>query len=127
MATEETSAQEKAVSPTETLVYVGVDETPVTHAPAGITYDTIAVGDTVKSLDFPDDPTKDDTCFAEGVVTNIIQGRDCPRYEIRVSRRVFGRKVMEIEGVAEPVLIYPPVNGIPTSLGGVYHSVRKLS
>jgi hypothetical protein len=127
VATKKTSAQKKVVSPTETLVYVRVEETPVIPAPADITYDTIAVGDTVKSLDFPDDPAKDDTCFVEGVVTNIIQGRDCPRYEIRVSRRVFGRKVMEIEEVAEPVLIYPPVNGTPTFLGGVCHGVHKLS
>lgn len=89
-------------------------------------YEVFEVGDTVRSLDFPDDPSKDDKCFTIGEITDIVTIQGCPRYEITVSRRVFNGREMVIES-EEPIKVYPPLNGTPKSLGGVCNGVRKLT
>tara|TARA_Y100000310_G_C20610288_1_gene777652 strand:+ start:534 stop:806 length:273 start_codon:yes stop_codon:yes gene_type:complete len=87
----------------------------------------IQVGDRVRSFDFDSREVVGETaCFVEGVVQNITNPaidtmfRDCAHYEIRVERRVFGGVEMEVVGG----LVYPPVNGIPSTFGNVTNYVE---
>lgn len=89
---------------------------------------TIAVGDTVRCLDFPDDPRKDaQGCYNEGVVEEIgyfaFDNRECQRYRIRVTSRFWQGKMDFDPGPRE---IFPPVNGTEKALGGICHGVIKL-
>lgn len=95
----------------------------------------IKVGDRVRSYDFPDLPGMKTTCYVEGVVEAIgpFVGEagpyGCDRYTIRIERRVWQRKEDEKwkEGREFPTgRVYPPVNGIPTSLGGITRGVEVL-
>lgn len=89
----------------------------------------IKVGDKVRSFDFPFGDfgrslEGEDACYVEGVVEGVgevIEG--CPRYNIRVTRRVWG-------GIGEWVhgdYVFPPVNGTPRMLGGVCDGVERIS
>jgi hypothetical protein len=89
----------------------------------------IKVGDRVRSFDFGSREVVGETaCFVEGVVRNITHPsvdtkfRDCPHYEIRVDRRVFAGD--EINGAIIGGLVYPPVNGTPSTFGGVTNYVE---
>lgn len=73
----------------------------------------ITVGDKVRSFDFPGNKATvgDHACFVEGTVEAITTQLDgCPRYKIRVERRVFGGKT--IAPGADGAHVYPPVNGL---------------
>ena len=88
---------------------------------------TIKVGDRVKSYDFPDlltwDPERAEESFVEGVVHAITPVEGCFRYGIAVDRRVLGG---EDHWPGGQEWVYPPVNGVPTSMGGVTFAVVKL-
>ena len=92
----------------------------------------IGVGDRVRSYDFPDVPSLKDTCFVEGIVEAIghvdqVGGPD--RYAIRIERRLWRGQECSPEEIALQFLgsrAYPPVNGIPTWLGGVTRGVEKI-
>jgi hypothetical protein len=91
---------------------------------------SIQVGDRVRSFDFFSREVEGEAaCFVEGVVRNITNPvidtmfRDCAHYEIRVDRRIFaGVEVEEMIGG----LVYPPVNGIPKTFGGVTDGVDLI-
>ena len=89
---------------------------------------TIQIGTRVRSFDFADGPdgrslAGERACYVEGVVTGFERMEGCKRYRILVDRDVFG-------GVEENfrvgALIYPPVNGTPTWMGGVTNSVEVV-
>jgi len=96
----------------------------------------IKVGDTVRSHDFPDRYTgkrdsKDDanSCYYEGIVAGIspvtTDGSgfpDCPRYAIRITRRVFAGNEVE----CDDRYVFPPLNGTPRSFGGECLGVELL-
>jgi len=91
----------------------------------------INIGDRVRSFDFGSREVEGETaCFVEGVVRNITHPsvdsnfRDCPHYEIRVDRRVLAGE--EIDGAIIGGLVYPPVNGTPSTFGGVTDSVELV-
>ena len=84
----------------------------------------IQVGDRVRSFDFPRSREYEGerACFVEGVVEAITDPTthewfgDCPRYAVRVDRRVFGGA--EHTGEEDTGgLVFPPVNGMGTWLG----------
>lgn len=86
--------------------------------------DIIQVGDTVRSYDFPDNRALEH-CYIEGVIENVEWHEGCERYKIRVTARIWEGKR---EGItADPMYVYPPVNGTPTLMGRVTSGVRKLS
>ena len=91
----------------------------------------IRVGDHVRAYDFPDVPGMKTTCYVEGVVEaigRIPEAPDCDRYTIRITRRVW--KGQEDEGWQTKEFptgrAYPPVNGIPSWLGGATNGVKLL-
>jgi hypothetical protein len=92
----------------------------------------IKVGDHVRSYDFPDIPGMKTTCFVEGVVEAIGQVPGiggCDRYTIRITRRVWQGKEDDKwrTGKEFPTgRCYPPVNGLPSWLGGVTDHVKLL-
>ena len=100
------------------------------------TPNTIEIGDTVRSHDFPDrlleaaDPSRP-ACYVEGVVEAITDPQthprftDCPRYVIRATARVFAGKILPRERWGGDCF-YPPVNGTPTWLGRVTNGVEKV-
>lgn len=80
----------------------------------------IVPGERVRSYDFGNV----DTCYAEGVVESITEPMEgCPRYKLRVERRVFDGQSVPF---ADPYM-YPPVNGTPTDFGGVTNLVERIS
>ena len=82
---------------------------------------SIAVGQRVRSYDFPDD--RDDS-YVEGVVEEITERIEgCSRYRIRVERRV--RNGVECEVGQDTVI--PPVNGTPTWFGRVTNGVVRIA
>jgi len=91
---------------------------------------TIQVGDLVRSYDFPDFQDDKRPSFVEGIVEAITDHethptfRDCNRYQIHVSRRVFGGKERTDQ---IGVRVFPPVNGTPSWLGGVTEGVVVLA
>jgi len=84
----------------------------------------IETGDRVRSYDFPG--FRDDS-YVEGVVEGVTDPdthehfRDCARYVIRVERQVAGGQEVDYL-VGE--LVYPPLNGTPSMLGGVTNGVE---
>jgi hypothetical protein len=89
----------------------------------------IQVGDKVRSFDFAEpgeswgrDLEGDRACYVEGVVVGFADWPDCKRYQIRVDRRVFGGKEKPIR---DPE-VFPPVNGTPSTMGGVTDGVEKV-
>ena len=86
----------------------------------------VKVGDFVRSFDFESrDVEGDRACYCEGVVEDVVQGPDCDRYKICVTRRVFGGKVLTGDRVEKEV--FPPVNGTPKSFGGVCDGVENVA
>lgn len=83
---------------------------------------TIQIGDTVRSYNFPDITLE---CYIEGMVENIEWYEGCERYKIRVTARIWEGKRDGI--TADPMYVYPPVNGTPTLMGRVTNGVRKLA
>ncbi len=83
----------------------------------------ITVGTRVRSFDFESrDLEGERACYVEGVVVGIVdEGMDCPRYNIRVERKVFGGKECE---VPEGHHVYPPVNGTRTTFGRTTNGVE---
>lgn len=92
----------------------------------------------VRSFDFSrEDRGRDLTgkhaCFVEGVLCSIVpvgedfagfQVRDCPRFAIRVTHRVFSGEVQTGEDREE--WVFPPVNGTKSWLGGVMNCVEVI-
>lgn len=79
----------------------------------------IGVGDRVRSYDFAGVWDH----YIEGVVEAITEPMEgCPRYKLRVERRVVGGQ--EAPPYAE--YVYPPVNGTPTMMGKVTNLVERL-
>lgn len=97
----------------------------LSHAACEATWpDDIAVGDRVRSHDFPDQLKwgKPSDCYVEGTVADITEPIEgCRRYRIRVTRGVFDGK--EVERAAE---VFPPLNGTPTWLGGFTFGVECI-
>lgn len=92
----------------------------------------IRIGDHVRAYDFPDVPGMKTTCYVEGIVEAISQVPGvggCDRYTILITRRVWkGQEDTAWQNGREfPTgCAYPPVNGIPSWLGGVTRSVVKI-
>jgi len=80
----------------------------------------LRIGDRVRSYDFSGVL---DT-FAEGVIETVVPEMEgCPRYQVRVTRRVMeGRLLENFESH-----VYPPVNGTPTWTGDVTNLVERLA
>lgn len=93
----------------------------------------IAVGDRVRSFDFQSrDVEGDRACYVEGTVERIgeppfqLDTGHHAVYAIRVERRVFnGWEVTEGWGAVGD-RVFPPVNGIPKTFGGVTDGVVKV-
>ena len=98
----------------------------------------IRVGSRVRSFDFAivtDDGAKahgfdlegERAAYVDGVVEAIgdtyIDG--CPRYTIRVEKRVFGGEPFPEEAALRDH-VYPPLNGTPTSTGRMCASVVAI-
>lgn len=85
----------------------------------------VGPGDLVRSFDFESRDTEGErACYCEGVIEEIVQGPDCRRYRIRVTRRVFGGKELTDDCVESEVL--PPINGTPKAFGGVCDGVERI-
>jgi len=87
----------------------------------------IEVNDIVRSYDFE---FRED-CYAEGIVTEIgkeLEG--CPRYSIKVFKRVFeGKELPEDKWLSDEPggdMVFPPVNGTPHIFGGFTNFVEKV-
>jgi hypothetical protein len=101
---------------------------------------TIAVGDRVRSFDFPlyledrdcflgIDTEGDRVAFVEGIVEaigeDVMQG--CARYRIRIEREVCiadGKTIPDCYGAGHEV--FPPVNGTPSWMHGRTFGVVKV-
>jgi hypothetical protein len=80
----------------------------------------IAPGERVRSYDFGGIRT----CYAEGIVEVITEPMEgCRRYKLRVETCVFDGQSVALE---EPY-VYPPVNGTPTTFGGVTNGVERVT
>ena len=82
----------------------------------------IVVGSRVRSFDFPynRDLEGDRACYVEGTVEAMgwmDDFRDCPRYKIKVERKVWGGENVSLSREEETHHVFPPVNGTPR-LGG---------
>jgi hypothetical protein len=99
---------------------------------------TIQIGDRVRSFDFPDnilsreEANPEHSCYAEGVVESVTdpkthpEFRDCARYAIRVDKRLFGGSTERDQGLVGE-LVFPPVNGTPSTLGGITNGVELVT
>jgi hypothetical protein len=83
--------------------------------------DKIKVGDRVRSYDFEDSKHS----YVEGVVEGFKEIEGCERYSIRVDRSVWRDEVCSAS-LRLNQLVHPPLNGTPTSMGGVCAFVEKL-
>jgi hypothetical protein len=85
---------------------------------------TIQIGNRVRSFDFHymRDLEGPRSCYMEGEVIGFEEVRGCTRYVIKVDRCVSGGK----ERSDFPEVIYPPVNGTPTTMGRVTDGVELL-
>lgn len=83
----------------------------------------IEEGDRVRSFDFDGrDLEGRGAAYIEGVVEGIgIKKDGCPRYRIRVTRRV-----ARGAPIAYPEHVYPPVNGMPALFNGLTHGVHRI-
>lgn len=79
----------------------------------------IVPGERVRSYDFGGVRTS----YVEGVVEAITEPMEgCPRYMLRIESRVFKGQSVPFE---DPY-VYPPVNGTPTTFGGVTNCVERI-
>lgn len=86
---------------------------------AGVVQADIGPGERVRSYDFAGVRT----CYAEGVVEAITEPMEgCPRYKLRVETRVLDGQSVS----AETPYVYPPVNGTPSTFGGVTNFVERI-
>lgn len=87
--------------------------------------DQIRINDTVRSFDFSmnRDLEGERACYVEGVVEGFKELEGCTRYDIRVTRAVFGGEEVEVE---EGERVFPPLNGTPTTLGRITDGVFKI-
>ena len=88
----------------------------------------IQVGSKVRSFDFARDGRGrqlegERACYIEGVVKGFKDLEGCKRYVIRVDRKVWAGEEVENPYRGN---VYPPVNGTPTSLGGVCDGVELV-
>jgi hypothetical protein len=83
----------------------------------------IKVGDKVRSFDFEGrrNLTGERACYIEGVVMGFREIEGCQRYEIKLTRRVFGGEDGPFAGT-----MYPPVNGTSTLFGDTTDGVVKI-
>jgi hypothetical protein len=81
-------------------------------------WDPIRAGERVRSYDFEGRTD----CYMEGVVMGekIVEG--CRRYIIAADTRVWENG--EAERLKE--YVYPPVNGTPTTMGGICNRVKRI-
>src|SRR5688572_9278816 len=83
----------------------------------------IKVGALVKSFDFPG--RKD--CYIVGSVVGFKNIEGCPRYEIICSGEVWEGKELEGEAASRVGMkFYPPLNGVPKSMGGSCNGVEEI-
>ena len=87
--------------------------------------DQININDTVRSFDFHmnRDLEGERACYVEGVVEGFREVEGCTRYDIKVTRAVFGGEEVEVE---EGARVFPPLNGTPTLLGRITDGVFKM-
>lgn len=95
---------------------------------------SLQVGDKVRSFDFADgeygrELSGGRAAYAEGFIVEIgpmpdAPANDCPRYHIRVTRDVFGGKGRIGENSRVGTMVYPPVNGTPTTMGNTTYGVE---
>jgi len=121
-------------------------ETDPTTTPTPLDDARALIGHKVRSFDFvetwnfpdprdtSDDPapthitgrdlTGERACYCEGVVEDIVDLEGCPRYAIRVTRKVFGGKETDRR---LGTLVFPPINGTPNSCDGVQNGVELVA
>ena len=82
------------------------------------------VGDRVRSFDFHYERSLEGprSCYMEGQITGLKHIEGCWRYKIEVRRCVGGGE----EETDFPAVIYPPVNGTPTTMGRVTDGVEVI-
>lgn len=87
--------------------------------------ESVKVGDLVRSFDFAHlrDESGDAACYVEGVVQEIVNHSGCSRYKILCTRRILGGELLSTDIGKE---YFPPVNGTPTSFGGLTSFVDKI-
>jgi len=87
----------------------------------------ITVGTKVRSFDFDDHSIEGErACYVEGEVVGFAHKEGCERYVIFVTKRVFGGKTKDIGRTPPETHVYPPVNGIPKTFGGVTDFVEAV-
>lgn len=82
---------------------------------------SIGVGDLVRSYDLDGI----DDCYIEGTVVSIEHMDGCDRYRIAINARVLGGFGDELP--REASFVFPPVNGTPTSMGGITRGVERIT
>mgnify|MGYP003110429149 CR=1 FL=1 len=82
------------------------------------------IGDCVRSFDFHyrRDIEGPESCYMEGQITGLKHVEGCWRYQIEVTRCVFGGE----ECADHPRVIFPPVNGTRTTMGRVTDGVERI-
>ena len=87
--------------------------------------DQININDTVRSFDFHmhRELEGETACYVEGVVEGFREVEGCTRYDIKVTRAVFGGEEVEVE---EGERVFPPLNGTRTTMGRVMDGVFKI-
>jgi hypothetical protein len=105
------------------------DETEKPHDEMGPPWDEIEIGDRVRSFDFALMGNRDlmgvRAAYVVGFVTDIQVIEGCKRYCILIDIRVWGGKAEDLRDKTH--YVYPPVNGTPTSLGGICDGVELIS
>jgi hypothetical protein len=89
----------------------------------------IRIDDLVRSHDFEDwERPGRPPCYIEGKVEGFVEMHGCQRYSIRVTREVWnGEEVPRTAPFSKHgLLVHPPLNGTPTSMGSVTNFVRKI-
>lgn len=82
------------------------------------------IGDKVRSFDFHHmrDLEGPRSCYMEGQLTGLKRVEGCWRYKIEVTRCVAGGE----EQNNFPPVIYPPMNGTPTTMGRITDGVEVI-
>ena len=82
------------------------------------------IGDRVRAFDFDNDRDLEGprACYMEGQITGLKHVEGCWRYKIEVHKSVFGGMDM----TDFPSVVYPPVNGTPTTMGRITDGVEVI-